>query len=197
MSCKINSLKTFFGILSLVFLPVFLSFFFLGTDTHAVSDITGTFNSSSPTPFTVCAPNSDPIPSCSDFNYLIISPVSPLSYSTNYYVALFTGNGNFRLPFFTTSIIDLNNGTFRDAPLTIGLYNFGSNSYTYTLTDILPSSDCPEPPPVEPCPEIPENPYDPKLDEITRAIYVTAGTLIVLYFFYCIYRLIIKNSGVH
>lgn len=46
------------------------------------------------------------------------------------------------------------------------------------------------------CPAIPENPYDDKLDNIVNAIYICAATLLVIYFFYCIYRIIIKNSGV-
>lgn len=68
-----------------------------------------------------------------------------------------------------------------------------SGSISLTISDSYFDSSCP---PVEPCPVIPENPYDTKLDNITMAIYTCAAIFLVLYFFYCIYRMIIKNSGV-
>lgn len=44
--------------------------------------------------------------------------------------------------------------------------------------------------------EISDTPYDNKLDQIIQAIYVCAGTMLVIYFFYCIYRMIIKGVKV-
>lgn len=41
-----------------------------------------------------------------------------------------------------------------------------------------------------------ETPYDNKLDQIIQAIYVCAGTMLVIYFFYCFYRMIIKGVKV-
>ena len=42
-------------------------------------------------------------------------------------------------------------------------------------------------------PQVSETPYDDKFDKIIQAIYVCAGTMLVIYFFYCIYRMIIKG----
>lgn len=44
--------------------------------------------------------------------------------------------------------------------------------------------------------EVIQGDYHDDLVAITNGIYVCAGTLLVLYFFYTIYRLIIRNSGV-
>lgn len=74
-----------------------------------------------------------------------------------------------------------------------------SDSYQFTETPQFPpyfsielwayeSTECP------PCE--PSTGDLPELTNITKAIYVLAGTLLVLYFFYTIYRLIIRNSGV-
>lgn len=70
--------------------------------------------------------------------------------------------------------------------------------FTITLTNNEPfsDSDCPICEECKECPAIPDNPYDDKLDNIVNAIYICAATLLVIYFFYCIYRMIIKNSGV-
>lgn len=66
------------------------------------------------------------------------------------------------------------------------------NSVTFTITDESPYSedcDCPE------VPDIPENPYDPKLDEIKQAILIVPATLLVIYFLFCLYQILIKNGG--
>lgn len=74
----------------------------------------------------------------------------------------------------------------------LSFMNSGTLKESLTFTLMEDYQDCPE---VEPCPEVPENPYDDKLDKIIQAIYVVAGTLLVIYFFYCIYRMIIKPLG--
>ena len=66
----------------------------------------------------------------------------------------------------------------------------GSVSVTYLYTDDL--SSCPEP---DPCPPIPENPYDDKLDSIKTAIYSCGASLFVIYFFVCVYKIIVKDGG--
>lgn len=63
-----------------------------------------------------------------------------------------------------------------------------------TLTNEEEQEPCPECQECPVCPAIPENPYDDKLDAIKVAIYVVAGTILVIYFFYCIYRMIIKGG---
>lgn len=71
-------------------------------------------------------------------------------------------------------------------------YSSGSFISDVTFTLLTSINSCPEP---EICPVLPDNPYDPKFDEIIRAIYTCGAICLVLYFFYCIYRLIIKNTG--
>lgn len=85
-------------------------------------------------------------------------------------------------------------------------------SLTLTLTNSLPGSVCPEPPTatlnidsngtydvsdyseaVVNVPQVSETPYDDKLDHLIQAVYVCAGTMLVIYFFYCIYRMLIKG----
>ena len=69
------------------------------------------------------------------------------------------------------------------------------DSSTFTLMESLPAADCPVCEECQVCPAIPENPYDDKFDKIITAIYVCAATILVVYFFYCIYRMIIKSAG--
>lgn len=61
--------------------------------------------------------------------------------------------------------------------------------------DDFPSGDCPVCEVCQECPVIPDNPYDQKLDNITKAIYVCGAILIMLYFFFCIYKIIVKDGG--
>lgn len=74
-----------------------------------------------------------------------------------------------------------------------------NQSFTYTLvfSDTDPSSggSCPECEVCQVCPAIPDNPYDSKLDNITKAVYTCGAILIMLYFFFCIYQIIIKHGG--
>ena len=60
-------------------------------------------------------------------------------------------------------------------------------------TDISDFASASEPCPV--CPVVPDNPYDNKLDNITKAIYVCGASLLVIYFFFCIYKIVVKDGG--
>lgn len=82
----------------------------------------------------------------------------------------------------------------------VELSNIANDSHSYTLivtisdnlSELLPDSDCPV---CEVCPVIPDNPYDNKFDAITKAIYTCGAVLIMLYFFFCIYKIIVKDGG--
>lgn len=73
----------------------------------------------------------------------------------------------------------------------------GSGSVVFEYTDNLSdwfsdSEPCPE---VTPCPPIPENPYDNKLDDIKKAIYTSSAVMIMIYFFFIVYKIIVKDGG--
>lgn len=73
-----------------------------------------------------------------------------------------------------------------------------SGGIDITLTNSISSCPDPEPcPEPEQCPEASDTPYADKFDNIEKAIYTCGAILIMLYFFYCIYRMIIKGSGVN
>lgn len=57
-------------------------------------------------------------------------------------------------------------------------------SLTFTFYDSVPEG-CPEP---DPCPEIPETPYGDKLDKIYNAIMIGSATLLVIYFFFIMFK---------
>ena len=72
-----------------------------------------------------------------------------------------------------------------------GLKNYSNSSFVdyiadYTFYDSVPDFDCDCPTP-EPCSEVPENPYDDKLDKLTKAIYYVPAVIIVIYFFYVMF----------
>lgn len=74
--------------------------------------------------------------------------------------------------------------------------NLSFYGFSITISDVPfdsgSSDDCPVCPDV---PDIPENSYDNKFDEVTKAIYVCGAVLIMLYFFFCIYKIIVKDGG--
>ena len=78
-----------------------------------------------------------------------------------------------------------------------GLKNFSNSSFVdyiadYTFYDFVPDFDCDCPTP-DPCPEIPENPYDDKLDALIKAVYYVPAVLLVIYFFYVMYSWYIRS----
>ena len=183
-----------------IFLPVLLSVLFV-SPSYAVSDYTYTFDFNSlPSWPALCGDNSGLI--CSDYSYIYVHS-SSIS-CTNKAGVVFSGlvaTYNSYVPVCYDSLFRIDSSLFTSSSsiyLTGGKSGTATGSFDVTFSENNPFSDsCPEPEEPEPCPVVPENPYDDKFDNITRAIYVCGAILIMLYFFYCIYRMIIKNSGVN
>lgn len=192
-----------------IFFSVFFSVF-LSSSSYAISDVVYTIDSTNYTQDQVFCGGSTGI-NCSDYSYFVVelsnSPASNASINFSFYSNTTVSISAYPSP--VTSVWSFN--SWSTEPKYQYLQNSGSGSrfcfnnglvVTITLTDTSPTAPCPEPEEPEPCPEcevcpvIPDNPYDDKFDAIVRAIYVGCATLLVLYFFYCIYRIIIRNSGV-
>lgn len=72
---------------------------------------------------------------------------------------------------------------------------FNYRHFILTLSDTDPTdTNCPTPPPC-PDPVDPDAPYSNQLSNIEKAIYVCGAVLLVLYFFFCIYKIIVKDGG--
>lgn len=189
-----------------IFLPVLLSALFV-SPSYAVSDFTYTVNSSNGGQgfYWFCSDNSC---SLSDYHYVLLDfsnlGGTPSSYNFNASTILRFVSGTLYHeysfhPYFQDKVLLSLTGTETG----LGLDRQYSGSYpsgwyyTVTLSENNPlTGSCPEPEEPEPCPVVPETPYGDQLNNITLAIYTCGGILLVLYFFYCIYRIIIKNSGV-
>lgn len=177
-----------------IFLPVLLSLLFV-SPSYAIDDISITYTSS-PSAWTDVFPNCTGL-CLSDYSYLIIEHDYVVNnFSTfNLQVRMDGSSGrSFTIPYYSYIF----SFPFDFVPSSYNYLQFGSDGIpssflpvTFTLTNSL--SSCPDP---EPCPVVPDTPYRDQLNNITMAIYTCGGILLVLYFFYCIYRIIIKNSGV-
>lgn len=184
-----------------IFLPVLLSAFFV-SPSYAITDRTVSFTTSSSIPSSgiFLFPDCD-LTCYSDYSYLIVDISNSFDYGASgiywrvgFNVRSDTFYHEFNIyPFGSYTIFAISD--FYDLKY-LGTWGASLYDITFTLTDSLPSGDCPVCEECQVCPAIPENPYDNKLDNITMAIYTCGGILLVLYFFYCIYRIIIRNSGV-
>ena len=171
-----------------VFSVAFISLFGLSSDSYAVSDLVFTSNfdgSIFPSIGNFCNDVDSSLPNCSDYSYLIIDSSIPVAQN------LFSANGTSRatsMAYSTFSIIKIPSEFVR-----IGFFGLSSSSGSlsdyikFTLTDNY--SSCPI------CPEIPENPYDDKLDSIRNAIILVPAVCLLLYFFYVIFGIIIPTTG--
>lgn len=205
---------TGFGILLSVFFAGFVS-----SSSYAINDLSVSFNTSSDlstTPFIF--PDCDR--TCySQYSYLIINIASstpinfgnPSSFQLGF---VHSSDGYYHqysvTPYTYTFIYYILSDYwgFRYG----GAWGNSHYDITFTLSTSLPSSDCPEPPSavlnissngsydvsdyaeaVVNVPQVSDTPYDDKLDKLIVSVYVVAGTMLVIYFFYCIYRLIIKG----
>lgn len=206
----------------LLLLPFFLSFFVIN-NSYAVSDVTYTFDSSSATGtwFDICVSQGNAGTKCSDYTYMLVEfndfvvtsndansnknsylefniqkgVASGSTISSSYHLRCNAYESQLCLYKFTDYGFNVHDSIGFNAQR----FWVNSNwSYTITLSENNPfeseQEPCPEP---EPCPAVPDTPYGEKFDNIEKAIYVCGAILIMLYFFYCIYRMIIKGSGVN
>lgn len=178
--------------------PFFFTFFFMSSSAFAVDDWSITVSSNSTvflcgSPSTASPHNSVP---CSSYRYLSFSYSGDIlnSSSRASYLNL-SGDLNpslatvsMRFPA-SSGFIDVSN--YRNVFFS-GVSNAPSSwEITFSMISALPSDVTPCPV----CPVIPENPYDNKFDDVVTAIYTCGAIMLVLYFFYSIYRVIIKTTG--
>ena len=217
MLCLKNYHRIGFGIFLSVFFAVLSVFFFSDTNVSAVSDISVTYDSSTP-----LSDWQDVFPTCTehcldDYHYLLVSSSSRPN-------LIWTFNG-LRFRFDGSSVV--NQGAF-NTPISFLIFELSfdghnnnllqfyspytySFSVTYTLTESLsPGSPSGSitlsqngtydvssyaeavvdvPPTIEP------GDYHDDLVSINNSILICAAVCLVIYFFYCIYRMIIKTTG--
>lgn len=212
MLCKTFSIlyhKTGFGIFFLAFFLVLFCSFFLNThNSFAVSDVTYNITSSDTFPYYICYTSGQGTPVCSDYKYIIFNPVystTPTSAINTYFTV--AGLYGARILTFTPTIIELkspvttiNFPSFSpylssvEVTLTSNDISFGSISGSLSITengtyDVTNYAEAVVDVPAEVIP----GDYHDDLQDIKQGIYVCGAVLLVLYFFYCIYRMIIKG----
>lgn len=193
-----------FKIFSGLLFAFVLSFFFYSS-TYAVDDVVLHINQDTEigAGIDLCSTAED----CSQYSYFIYKPIDVSNYANNTYSWVrYYSSGNF--DFYFSKVVSDSVFTFSSVSriFLAGMRNdyIGNYSFDLILTNtpedyvdfISSGEDCPVCEECQECPAVPENPYDEKLDNITQAIYVCAAVVLVVYFFYCIYRMLIKNFGV-
>lgn len=206
-------------------LSVFFSGLFITTqNSFAIADFTYTIDSSNYSSFANTMLCNDDygsgIPNCYDYSYFIVEISSDVDSGNNFqYFVRRPGSTqqNLVLPFsFHKTVIyysDVSSFVIRQIALT------GSPTFTITITFTENSPFVSSTPPpsgdlsissngtydvssyatatVDVPAEVIQGDYHDDLVNIQKSIIICGAILLVLYFFYCIYRLIIKNSGVH
>lgn len=208
---------------SFILFSVFFSFVSVSSS-YALNDISHTFLANElVSANTVIFPDCD-IDCLSEYNYFIISAPG---YNSNFNstLNLHFGSGNYcgNVSLYLVNSLYYPDQFMRQGCDSSGFLSIPSawrpsSNVIFTFSDSLPGTDCPDSPSgvisiIEngtydvsnyssadvnvPVTVISETPYDDKLIAIKNAILIIPATLLVIYFFYCIYRLIIKNSGVN
>lgn len=169
-------------LVSLIMLGLSLSVF--SENSSAIADYSETITTTSGDFFSNCN-----LSCLQQYNYLILSwdyvnsnSFIPLTFRTlhNGTTASTPAYFSSRLTFAIIDISELSSTITWDGTPPSGL------SLTATLSEDYQS--CPE---IEPCPVIPDYPYEDDLASIKNAILLCGGAILVIYFFYAIYKMIL------
>lgn len=197
MSCLIK--KHIITYMFFFFCFVFVSVLY-SPGVNAVADLTGTLDSNTPANTPLCNNNDQNLPNCSDYTYVIFESSDPNLPSTGFWnIDLFY---NIRLPYSPYIVIKIDSRCNSVWTKTM------SYTYTYTFTNSLGSlpsgsitlsengsydvSSYAEAV-VDVPPSVVQGDYHDDLVNVKHAIYIGIASLFVIYFFYCIYRMIIKG----
>lgn len=206
-----------------IILPCFLAVF-ISNNVFAVSDYTYTINASNNGNFEYLCYNNEPSinRNCSDYNYLKIdfngsstSYLNSLAFnfsgntnftgsytlypSSHIIISLedFNNNSNLRVIFINSGInvTGLSSGWFVDVTLTESITpDAPSGSITLTENGTYDVTSYAEAVVDVPATIVPGD-YHDDLISIRNVIIIGAGVILVLYFFYCIYGIIIPTTG--
>lgn len=210
-----------FGIFSLAFVSLLLS-----SSCYAIDDWSVTVNVNSdltgfPDAGTFCHNSFSSLSghACSDYNYLIFeSNFSTFDCLQHYFIGFSAGGFNINFPGYSNKTIfeikNYNRSGFYGVTFSNSSCLSADSYYKFTLTESYQpgaplgsifitengtydvtnyASASVNVPNTE---TVIQGDYHDDLVSIKVGIYICAGTILVLYFFYCIYRLIIRNSGV-
>lgn len=170
-----------------ILLPVLFSVFWVSSS-YAIDDITYTFDSMNiPAWYKLCGNEpTDPFV-CLDYSFIKVEYLDTCGNTLSSFILGSTYN--ISVPVCPSGVIIPITSEIPEIWLTGGRSGSYSGNVTLIFTNNIGGGSCPI------CPVVPDNPYDDKLDKIITAIYVVPATMLVVYFFYCIYRIIIKTTG--
>lgn len=201
-------------LLCFAFLSVFFSSLFITPKVNAISPISVTYSSWSANDYVF--PNCDSTclsqysyftiftDNTSDSNLYFITSSSPVTYL------------NFTFPWYNGNWSGNSNFIFSSIPFSFSTFQFrhtkSGNTYTFTLSDSLPSFGSVSPSGslfitengtydvssyseavVNVPAEVIQGDYHDDLVSINNSILICASVCLILYFFYCIYRMLLKG----